>query len=116
VMEEYAAATEELIENLTKKHAKQIEVLIKSNTKAMAKLMATIKSTPTPSPAASSGTADKNAARQAAKHKSWVKKCKMATTFLHCNKVHPNRTHDQCWELEANSAKCMANWKSSKTV
>ncbi len=45
VMEEYAAATEELIENLTKKHAKQIEALMKSNTEAMVQLMATLKAT-----------------------------------------------------------------------
>ncbi len=98
-MEEYAAATEELIENLTKKHDKQNETLIKSNMEAMAKLMTTIKSTPTPSLAASSGTTDKNAAHLAAKHKSWVEKSKTTTTCPHFNKVHPNQFHDQCWEL-----------------
>jgi hypothetical protein len=38
-MEEYAAATEELVENLTERHTKQLETLIKANNDNMAKLM-----------------------------------------------------------------------------
>ncbi len=53
IMEEYAAATEELIENLTDKHAKQIEALIKSNTETMAKLIKLLK--PSPTTAATAG-------------------------------------------------------------
>jgi hypothetical protein len=39
VMEEYAAATEEIVENLTEQHTKQLEALIKANNDNMAKLM-----------------------------------------------------------------------------
>ena len=120
VMEEYAAATEELIENLTDKHSKQIEALIKSNTEAMAQLMSALKSTPAvagaPAAAAAVASASSKTAAQAEKHKAWIEKCKSATKCPHCNKMHPNRTHAQCWELEANAAKRPANWKSSKTA
>ena len=115
VMEEYAAATEELIENLTDKHAKQIEALIKSNTEAMAQLMATLKVAPAAAAPAPPTKASKTAL-QAEKHKAWVEKCKAATTCPHCKKVHPNRTHAQCWELDANADKRPANWKSSKVA
>jgi hypothetical protein len=57
VMEEYAAVTEELIENLTKKYTKQIEALIKSNTDAMANLIESFKKT-APAPAASAISAN----------------------------------------------------------
>lgn len=105
IMEQYATATEELIENLTEKHSKQIEALIKSNTEAMAQLITTLKATQ----AASEPKVPKT---QSEKHKAWVEKCKNATTCPHCKKIHPNRTHAQCWELEANASKRPANWKS----
>ncbi len=50
------------------------------------------------------------------KRKKWVNKCKAAKKCPHCNKIHPNRTHAQCWELDANVAKCPANWKLVKST
>jgi hypothetical protein len=102
IMEEYTAATEELIENFTNKHAKQIEALIKSNTETMAKLMKLLK--PSPMPAATAGAtagASSQTAQQSEKQQAWIEKCKAATKCLHCEKVHPNRKHEQYWELEA---------------
>jgi hypothetical protein len=52
--------------------------------------------------------------RAAAKHKAWIEKCKNATKCKHCDRVHPNHTESQCWELEANAAKRPANWKFVK--
>jgi hypothetical protein len=110
IMDEYAAATEELIENLTNKHAKQIEALIKSNTETMAKLMKLLK--PSPTPAATAGAtagASSQTAQQSEKQQAWIERCK-------AEKVHPNRKHEQCWELKANAAKRLVNWNSVKVA
>ncbi len=117
VMEEYAATTEELVENLTEQHTKQLEALIKANNDNMAKLMEVLSKA---LPAATAASAAMSAAnskteRAAAKHKMWIEKCKNATKCKHCNRVHPNCTKSQCWELEANTAKRPANWKSVKS-
>jgi hypothetical protein len=115
VMEEYAAATEELMENLTKGHTKQVEALIKANNNNMAKLMEVLsKATPMATPAAATLGKTKSK-RNAEKHKAWIEKCKNATKCKHCNKVHPNCTEAQCWELKGNAAKRPANWKSVKS-
>jgi hypothetical protein len=114
VMEEYTAATEELVENLTKQHTKQLEALIKANNDNMAKLMEVLsKAMPTATPAAATLGKTKSE-RNAEKHKAWIEKCKNATKCKHCNKIHPNRTEAQCWELKGNAAKRPANWKSVK--
>jgi hypothetical protein len=115
VMEEYAATTVELIENLTKQHTKQLEVLIKANNDNMAKLMDMLsktKTTATPSAATSGKTKAKS---DAEKYKAWVERCRNATKCKHYNKFHPNRTKAQCWELKENSSKRPANWKSAKS-
>jgi hypothetical protein len=115
VMEEYAAATEELVENLTKRHTKQLEALIKANNDNMAKLMDMLskaKMTATPSAATLGKT---KAEHDAEKYKAWVERCRNATKCKHCDKFHPNRTEAQCWEHEKNLAKRPANWKSAKS-
>ncbi len=114
MMEEYAAATEELVENLTEQHTKQLEALIKANNDNMAKLMDVLsKAKPTATPAAATLGKTK-AKRDAEKHKAWVEKERRATKCKHCDKFHPNRTKAQCWELKENAAKQPANWKSAK--
>jgi hypothetical protein len=117
VMEEYAATTEELVKNLTKRHTKQLEALIKANNDNMAKLMEVLSKALPAAIAALAGTSAANSKteRAAAKHKGWIEKCQNATKCKHCNRVHPNCTESQCWELEANAAKCPANWKSVKS-
>ncbi len=118
IMEKYAAAKwRNLIENLTNKHAKRIEALIKSNTETMAKLIKLLK--PSPTPAATAGAtagASSQTAQQSEKRQAWIERCKAATKFPHCEKVHPTWKHEQCWELEANAAKCPVNWKSVKVA
>ncbi len=117
VVEEMAQATEELVAELTEKQGKQFEVLIKSNNEAIAKLTAAIlgnKSTPS-APVAANGNSEA-AAKAAAKRAAWEEKKKKATTCPHCDRVHPNRTHEQCWELPANASKPPADWKSVKST
>lgn len=113
VMKEYAAAIEELVENLTEKHAKQAEALINSNTEAMAKLVELLSKGPTLATAVGAKPANTTESK---KRKKWVDKCKAATQCPHCNKIHPNCTHVQCWELDANTAKRPANWKLVKST
>ncbi len=120
VVEEMAQATEELVAELTEQHNKQIEALIKSNNEAMEKLTAAIlankpgKAGAAPTPAAASKS--EAAAKKAAKAAAWEEKKKNATTCPHCDRVHPNRTHDQCWELPANAAKRPTGWTSAKST
>ncbi len=104
VMEEYANATEEFIKNLTKKHTKQIKALLKSNSNAMTKLLESFKHN-APAPANALAATAASVPKKAAKHKAWVERCKRATKCPHCDKVHPNWTHAQCWELNTNAAK-----------
>ncbi len=110
-MEGYAAATEEVVENLTKQHTKQLEALIKANNDNMANIMEVLsKALPATTAAlAATSAANSKTERAAAKHKAWIEKCQNATKCKHCNRVHPNRTKSQCWELEANAAKNPAN-------
>jgi len=116
VMEDYAAAMEELVENLTKRHSKQLEALIAANNNNMAKLLAVLgKTAPAATPAAASLVTSK-AEQAAAKRKAWLQKCKNAKECKNCNKFHPARTDNQCWELESNAAKQPANWTSSKSA
>jgi hypothetical protein len=115
VMEDYAAATEELFENLTKRHTKQLEALNKANNDNMTKLMDMLskaKTTATPSAATSGKT---KAKCNAEKYKAWVERRRNVTKCKDCNKFHPNRTEAQCWELKENAAKQPANWKSAKS-
>lgn len=111
--EEYAQATEELVAEITEKHAKQIEAL----SKAMQQLTAAINAKPnSAAPAATAPSAAKTTTGQPTKAQRWAEKCKNATTCPHCSKIHPNRTHDQCWHLEKNAAKRPAGWTASGTT
>jgi hypothetical protein len=120
VIEEMAQVTEELVAELTKKHTKQIESLIKSNNDAMQKLTAAILANKPTNNAATLAahptSSGKAAAKGAAKKAAWEEKKKKATMCPHCDQVHPNHTHDQCWELPANASKCPEDWKSVKST
>ena len=113
VVEEMAKATEELVAELTKRQGKQIETLMKSTSEAMEKLTAAIL---TNKPSATATAAGYSSGKLSAKAAIWAEKKKNATTCPHCARIHPNRTHDQCWELPANAAKRPANWKSAKST
>jgi hypothetical protein len=46
-------------------------------------------------------------------------KCKMyhnTPICKNCNKKHPAKKEEECWELEANAASRPLNWKSSKST
>jgi hypothetical protein len=132
-MEEMAQATEELIAELTEKQSRQVETLIKANNEAIEKLTAAIKASNQGSNSSnnqgnksgqnnSSGSTatavDKPGwlRRKEASREKWRVKKDNATTCPHCDRKHPNRTHDQCWELPANADKRPANWTSVKST
>jgi hypothetical protein len=120
VVEEMAQATEELVAELTERHTKQIEALIKSNNDAMQKLTAAILANKpannAATPAVNPASGGEAAAKAAAKKAAWEEKKKKATLCPHCDRVHPNRTHEQCWELPANASKRPEGWKSVKST
>jgi len=113
VIEDMAHATEELVAELTERHSKQVEAMIKANSEAMEKLTAAILANKSGTTPAASATTSSKASAKAAK---WAEKKKNATTCPHCSRIHPNRTHDQCWELPANADKRPAGWKSVKST
>lgn len=117
VVEEMAQVTEELVAELTEKHAKQIETLVKANKESIDKLTAAISAIKQPSAATTDATtkAEKKKAYEERK-KAWDEKRKNAPTCPNCNRKHPNRTADQCWELPANADKRPADWKSVKII
>ena len=121
-VEEFAQATEELVAELTEKHSKQIETLIKANNEAMtknnetiAKLTAALREIKSQTPSRAPTTTPAAATQGTTKAQRWAEKCRTATTCPHCNKIHPNRTHDQCWHLEKNAVKRPAGWTASST-
>ncbi len=118
VVEGFVQAREELVAELTEKHSKQIEVLIKANNKAMAKLTSALLQSKAPlaAPAAPASATQNPSAAASEKLKRWKEKCQTTTSCPHCSKIHPNHTHDQCWELETNAHKWPAGWKSAKST
>ena len=112
IVEEMATTTGELVATLTDSHAKQVETLMKNTTAALEKLTAAILANNS-NKAPTGGDAKAKAAAKAA---AWAEKKKNATTCPHCNTIHPNRTHAQCWELPDNASKRLAGWKSVKST
>ncbi len=88
-----------------------MEALIKTNSEALDKLTTAILTNKT----TATGNNANKVQTKAAKIAAWAEKKRNATTCPHCNKIHPNRTHDQCWELPANAAKRPAGWTSVKS-
>jgi hypothetical protein len=97
---DYAAATEELVENLTERHSKQLEALIVANNNNMAKLLAVLGKMALAANPVAASLATSKAEQAAAKRKEWLQKCKNAKKCKNCNKILPNCTNNQCWELE----------------
>jgi hypothetical protein len=111
-MEEQAEATEELIVNLTENHTRQMEILIKSTTEAMKEMMVLVKSENKP-------PLNNNDMSKGGRKKRSEERCKMynnAPICKHCNRKHPAKKEEECWELEANAVSCPLNWKSSKST
>jgi hypothetical protein len=79
VMEEYAAATEELLENLSERHTKQLEALIKANNDNMAKLMDMLSKAKTMAMPSAATSGKTKAKRDAEKYKAWFERRRNAT-------------------------------------
>ena len=113
IVEEMAQATEELVAELTDRQGKQVEARMKGTIEALEKLTAAMLAN---KPAASTGAAAAAGNNKAAKAAAWAEKKRTATVCPHCDRKHPNRTHEQCWKLPANASKRPADWKSVKTT
>ena len=109
MIQEQAEATEELIAALTEKHTEQMETLIKSTTEAMKEMMALIKNDKK-EPSGQSNIEKKK------KREERRKKYNDAPVCKHCNKKHPTKAEDECWELEKNKDSRPTNWKSAKST
>ena len=123
-LEDYAAITEEVVAALTEDHARdmkaqmqRMEALAKAMTEVMANVKAQLPTTAggtAGSAGSATGTTQKKTERQK-KHDEYREKLKTAIACTHCDRKHPNRRDDLCWELEANAATRPANWKSVKS-
>jgi hypothetical protein len=85
VVKEFVQATEGLVAELTEKHSKQIEALIKANNKVMAKLTSALFQSKAPSaaPAAPASATQNPSAAASKKLNCWKEKCQTATTCPH---------------------------------
>ncbi len=113
-MEEQAEATEERIANLTESHTCQMEILIKNTREAMKEMMALVKSENNPSE--NKPLTNNNDMSKGGRKKRTEERCKMyknAPICKHCNRKHPAKKEEECWELKANAASCPLYWKSS---
>jgi hypothetical protein len=117
LIEEKAEITEELINNLTQAHTKQIEMLMKANMEAMKEMMLLVK--------ANSNNQNqvfkviKGVKTDEEKKKTRTEKqqiYKDAPIYKHCGRKHPAKKEEECWELETNAASRPTNWKSSKST
>jgi hypothetical protein len=50
------------------------------------------------------------------KEKKDAKMYNNAPICKHCNRKHPAKKEEECWELEANAASHPLYWKSSKST
>ena len=107
MIEEQAKATEELIAALTEKHTQQMETLIKSTTDAMKEMMSLIKNN-------QKEPSGKWNDEKKKKREERRKKYNDAPVCKHCNKKHPTKAEDVCWELEKHKDSRPTNWKSTK--
>jgi hypothetical protein len=89
-----------------------MEILIKSTTEAMKEMMALVKSENKP-------PTNNNDMSKRERNKIRDEKCKMyynAPICKHCNKKHPAKKEEECWEPGANAASRPSYWKPSKST
>jgi hypothetical protein len=113
LIEETAEATEELINNLTEAHTKQIEILMKANMEAMKEMMTLVKKNTT-NQNQDTGNNEKTKAEKKKAREEHRKRYDEATICKHCGNKHPYKKEDECWTLEANAASRPSNWKPNK--
>ncbi len=85
-----------------------METLIKSTTDAMKEMMAIIKNDKK-EPSGQSNNEKKK------KREERRKKYNDAPVCKHCNKKHPTKKEEECWELEENKDSRPTNWTSTKS-
>ncbi len=116
-MEEQAEATEELIANITESHIHQMETLIKNTTEAMKEMMVLVKSENKPSE--NKPLTNNSDMSKGGRKKRTEERCKMynnAPICKHCNRKHPAKKEEECWELKTKAASQPLYWKSSKST
>jgi len=111
-IEEQAEATEELIANLTEAHTRQIEALIKANTEAMKEMMSLVKDKTITPINPTNQTSEEKKKKREEKQKKFLN----APICKHCEKKHPSKKEDECWELDKNAASRPASWKPTKST
>jgi hypothetical protein len=119
LIEEQAEITEELINNLTQAHTKQMKALIKSTTDAMKEMMMLVKTNINNQNQNNWNQNNSNAKAEEEKkkmHKEKKQKHKNASVCKHCGKKHPYKKEEECWVLEANAASCPSHWKPIKNT
>lgn len=92
-----------------KTQLQRMEALAKAMTELMSGAKAQL-------PAATGSATGDTTERQKKRAEARRKKFENAIACTHCNRKHPSRTDDKCWELEANAADRPANWKSVKST
>jgi hypothetical protein len=114
LIKETAEATEELINNLTEAHTKQIETIMKANNmEAMKEMMALVKKNNN-NQNQDKGNNEKTKAEKKKALEEHRKRYDEATICKHCGNKHPYKREDECWALEANAASRPSNWKPNK--
>ena len=111
-MEEQVEATEELIAALTENHTRQMEMLIRSTTDATKEMMQLIKNQATTQTNPTKVSNKEKNKRLNEKQKRYYE----TPVCTHCNRKHPSKKEDDCWELEKYKASHPANWKLLKST
>jgi hypothetical protein len=117
LIEEQAEITEEMINNLTQAHTKQIEILMKSNMEAIKEMMTLVKENSNKQNQDTGNKFNKGNKTDEEKKKTRTEKqqkYKDTPVCKHCGKKHPSKKEEECWELEANAASRPSNWKPNK--
>ena len=84
--------------------------------KVMTELMAGVKTNLPSATGTTTGMTQEKTEHQKKHSELQRKKFEIAIPCTHCNRKHPSRSNDKCWELEANTANRPANWKSVKST
>ncbi len=108
---EQAEATEELIAQLIEAHTRQMETLIKSTTEAIKEMLSLLKGYNTQAKTPNSDSEEKEKKRRYKRNKF----CN-APICKHCDKKHPSKPEDKCWELAKNVASHPVSWKLTKST
>ncbi len=110
-IEEYAQVMEELVAELTKKHAKQTKALSKGMLQLTTAINLDLNAAPTASAMTPATNTGKTAAQLTKVQDRKVQKCNHLSPLL--QGPFKLSTHNQCWHLEKNAAEHPARWTAS---